>query len=114
MMAPRFKISLSQWSLHRTLQSGKLDHLNFARKAAAMGIYAIEYVNQFFKDKAQDNAYLSEMNLRSKDFGVRQLLIMIDGEGVWQRSMMRKEMQQWTIILNGWMLRTSSDVIRSG
>lgn len=81
MMAPRFKISLAQWSLHRTLQSGKLDHLDFARKAAAMGIYAIEYVNQFFKDKAQDNAYLSEMNLRCKDFGVRQLLIMIDGEG---------------------------------
>lgn len=78
----RFKISLAQWSLHRTLRSGALDHLDFAKKAAEdFGIHAIEYVNQFFPDKATDKAYLKEMNQRADDHGVKQLLIMIDGEG---------------------------------
>lgn len=82
MTEPRFKISLAQWSLHRALNDKKLDHLDFPKKAAqAFGIYAVEYVNQFFKDKATDNAYLAEMNLRTGDLGVKQLLIMIDGEG---------------------------------
>lgn len=79
---PRFQISLAQWSLHKTLFDGKLDHLDFAKKAAtSFGIYAVEYVNQFFKDKAEDSAYLQEMNTRAGDQGVKQLLIMIDGEG---------------------------------
>jgi sugar phosphate isomerase/epimerase len=78
----RFRISLAQWSLHRALHGKKLDHLDFAAKAAnTFGIYAVEYVNQFFKDKAKDGAYLAEMNKRATDAGVRQLLIMIDGEG---------------------------------
>jgi len=42
-----FKISLAQWSLHRSLKSGKLDHLDFAAKAKSFDIDAIEYVNQF-------------------------------------------------------------------
>ena len=78
---PRFKISLAQWSLHKALQGKKLDHLDFPKKATELGIYAVEYVNQFFKDKATDNAYLAEMNQRTGDLGVRQVLIMIDGEG---------------------------------
>ena len=44
-----FKISLAQWSLHRTLQSGKLDPLDFPVKARKdFGLDAVEYVNQFF------------------------------------------------------------------
>lgn len=79
---PRFKISLAQWSLHNTLNEKKLDHLDFAKTAVeAYGIHAVEYVNQFFKDKATDSAYLAEMNKRAGDLNVKQLLIMIDGEG---------------------------------
>ena len=79
---PPYMISLAQWSLHRTLFSGKLEHLDFARTTKEdFGIEAVEYVNQFFKDKAQDSAYLAEMNRRAGDLGVKQLLIMIDGEG---------------------------------
>ena len=78
---PRFKISLAQWSFHKALQGKKMDHLDFPKKATEFGIYAVEYVNQFFKDKATDSAYLSEMNKRTGDLGVRQVLIMIDGEG---------------------------------
>ncbi len=79
---PLFRISLAEWSLHRTLNSGKLSHLEFSEKAKSLfGIEAVEYVNQFFRDKAGDAAYLKEMNRRAADAGVQQLLIMIDGEG---------------------------------
>jgi sugar phosphate isomerase/epimerase len=77
-----FKISLAEWSLHRTLFDGKLDHLDFARTAKNdYGIQAVEYVNQFFKDKARDQKYLAEMKTRASDLGVTSVLIMIDDEG---------------------------------
>jgi sugar phosphate isomerase/epimerase len=77
-----FKISLAQWSLHRTIFSGKLDNLDFPKTAKQeYGINAVEYVNQFFKDKANDTKYLAELKKRAKDVGVENRLIMIDGEG---------------------------------
>ncbi|MDY7108144.1 MAG: sugar phosphate isomerase/epimerase family protein [Planctomycetota bacterium] len=79
---PLFRISLAQWSLHRTLRKGELDALDFAKTAKAdYGIEAIEYVNGFFKDKARDEAYLKQLKQRAADHGVKSLLIMIDGEG---------------------------------
>jgi sugar phosphate isomerase/epimerase len=77
-----FKISLAQWSLNKTLFSKKLDNLDFAAKARKdFGLDAVEYVNQFFKDKAKDMEYLKSMKQRADDNGVKSLLIMIDGEG---------------------------------
>lgn len=77
-----FRLSLAQWSLHRTLKKGDLDNLDFAKVSKEeFKIRAIEYVNQFFKDKAEDAKYLAEMNMRASDNGVKQLLIMVDGEG---------------------------------
>ena len=77
-----FKISLAEWSLNRTLFSGKLDHLDFCRVAKKdFGINAVEYVNQFFFDKAEDRSYLKEMKDRAEDLGVINLLIMCDKEG---------------------------------
>src|SRR5262249_17345734 len=79
---PLFSISLAQWSLHRTLFEGKLDNLDFAKTAKNdFGIEAVEYVNQFFKDKATDRQYLAEMKERTSDLGVKNVLIMIDDEG---------------------------------
>jgi L-ribulose-5-phosphate 3-epimerase len=79
---PLFKLSLAQWSLHRTIRAGKLDNPDFARAAKEeFGISAVEYVNQFFKDKAADKTYLGEMKKRAADAGVESRLIMIDGEG---------------------------------
>lgn len=79
---PLFSISIAEWSLHRTLFAKKLDHLDFAKTAKeTFGIEAVEYVNQFFKDKAKDQTYLGEMKKRADDLGVKSLLIMIDGEG---------------------------------
>jgi L-ribulose-5-phosphate 3-epimerase len=79
-----FKISLAQWSWHRRLfgqAEPKMDNLDFAKNASEMGIYAVEYVNQFFKDKAEDDNYLAEMKKRAEDNGVKSMLIMCDGEG---------------------------------
>ena len=78
---PWFHISLAQWSLNKQFFGGKLDNLDFADKAKSFDIHAIEYVNQFFKDKAEDSAYLAQMNTRADNAGVKQLLIMIDREG---------------------------------
>lgn len=79
---PLFKISLAEWSLHKTLFGKKLDNLDFPATAKKeFGIDAIEYVNQFFKDKAKDEKYLSELKKRCEDEGVKSVLIMCDGEG---------------------------------
>jgi len=73
---------LAQWSLHRALFAGKLKNLDFAQQATTeYGIDAVEYVNQFFKDKAKDQTYLAEMKSRAADQGVKNVLIMIDNEG---------------------------------
>ena len=80
--APFFKISLAQWSLHKMLFAKKMDNLDFAAKTKNdFGVSAVEYVNQFFKDKANDKTYLGEMKKRAADNGVANVLIMIDGEG---------------------------------
>lgn len=79
---PPFRISLAEWSLHRTIFDGDLDHLDFARCARErFGIEAVEYVTQCFPDKADDYTYLREMKRRADDAGVRSLLIMVDKEG---------------------------------
>src|SRR5690606_42120292 len=49
-----FKISLAEWSLNRALFGGQLDHLDFPLYAKEnFGIDAVEYVNQFFMNKAK-------------------------------------------------------------
>lgn len=80
--APAFKISLAQWSLHQMLFDGKLETLDFpAFTKQTFGIDAVEYVNQFFKEKAKDTVYLTELKQRCADVGVQSVLIMCDGEG---------------------------------
>lgn len=77
-----FKISLAEWSLHKTLFAKEMTNMQFPEVASkTFGIQAVEYVNQFFKDKAQDKTYLQELLQRSKDLDVTNVLIMIDGEG---------------------------------
>jgi len=77
-----FDISLAEWSLHKKLFKGDLKNIDFPEYTAKnFGIYGVEYVNQFFKDKAQDMTYLKDLNNRAKDNGVKNVLIMIDGEG---------------------------------
>ena len=79
---PLYRISLAQWSLNKLFFGGKLDNLDFAKTARQdFKINAIEYVNQFFFDKAKDKKYLAEMKNRAEGEGVKSLLIMVDREG---------------------------------
>ena len=83
------QLSLAEWSLHRALNAGKIDHLDFPRIAKEkFGISAVEYVNGFFggkkinfKDAGKDRAYLNELLKRSTDAGVVNHLLMVDEEG---------------------------------
>lgn len=76
-----FRISLAQWTINRELKSGKIDNLDFAKVAHDHGIFAVEYVNQFFMKKAKNKTYLAEMKQRAEDLGVKNVLIMCDQEG---------------------------------
>jgi L-ribulose-5-phosphate 3-epimerase len=80
---PWFEISLAEWSLHRTIRNEKkITNLDFPKVAKQeFGISAIEYVNQFFMDKARDEAYLKELKGICAGEGVESVLIMCDGEG---------------------------------
>ncbi|MCH2182737.1 MAG: sugar phosphate isomerase/epimerase [Mariniblastus sp.] len=77
-----FRISLAEWSLHRTIRSKKISNLDFPQVSREeFGIDAIEYVNQFFKTEVDDPKYMDQLKQRCSDHGVRSLLIMVDGEG---------------------------------
>jgi sugar phosphate isomerase/epimerase len=83
------KISLAEWSLHRTIRAGKIDHLDFPSVAKKdYNISAVEYVNGLFggkkmdfKEAAKNSVYLNELLKRSKDAGVFNHLLMVDDEG---------------------------------
>lgn len=77
-----FEISLAEWSFHRQLENGTLTHLNFPAKAKKeFNIGAVEYVNTFFTNGANDFDYLNELLQRCKDNDVKNHLLMIDEEG---------------------------------
>src|SRR5690349_17776872 len=83
------EISLAEWSYHRALQAGTIDHLDFASIAKnKFGIGAVEYVNGFFggkkknfREAGKSSKYLGEMLKRSNDAGVVNHLFMVDDEG---------------------------------
>lgn len=84
-----FDISLAQWSLHKPIYDGKLDPMDFAQKASELGFNGIEYVSGFYAERiknAQDpqsemQRVLDSLKAKNEEFGVENLLIMIDGEG---------------------------------
>ena len=88
-LAPSLEISLAEWSLHRGLKGGTIDHLDFPSIASEQfGINVVEYVNgcfgsykRDFKEAGKDMVYLSELLKRSKNAGVTNHLIMVDDEG---------------------------------
>ncbi|MCK4886054.1 MAG: TIM barrel protein [Planctomycetes bacterium] len=76
-----FKLSLAQWSFNKSIFAKKMDNLDFAKVSHDLGLEGLEYVNTFFKDKANDKAYLGQMKTLAKDNNMKSLLIMCDGEG---------------------------------
>jgi sugar phosphate isomerase/epimerase len=78
----RYKISLAEWSFHKALFAKEMSNLDFPRITRELGMDGVEYVNQFFKDKAKDQNYLAELKKITKNEGVKNVLIMCDGEGM--------------------------------
>lgn len=76
------KISLAQWSMHQQLFDGSADPKDFAKDAKEKyGIQAIEYVSAFYKDQATDESFWKDMKERSDQYEVKNIMIMVDGEG---------------------------------
>ncbi len=77
-----FKISLAEWSLNRSLFTNVITNLDFPRVAKRdYEIDTIEFVDQFFADKARDETYLKELKTIAEGEGVSMGLIMIDRNG---------------------------------
>jgi len=77
-----FKISLAEWSFHKALFAGKMTNMDFPLIAKKdFGIDIVEYVSVFFKKSESDPAYIKELLNRTKNEGIQNHLIMVDGEG---------------------------------
>lgn len=84
-----FKLSLAQWSLNRAIRDGKMDPLDFAKKAKELGFSGLEYVNHLYGKSYMEAPNMlqaikgvgKELLTRSKDNDIENLIIMIDGEG---------------------------------
>ncbi|WOD43580.1 sugar phosphate isomerase/epimerase family protein [Hwangdonia lutea] len=79
-----FKISLAQWSLHKRIGSGKMSPFDFAKEANALGFEAIEYVSGLYNKEIKElgiDAVVDTLKAESEKYGVKNLLIMVDGEG---------------------------------
>ena len=78
-----YEISLAQFSLASELFAKKHDILAFPDRAKKeFGISIVEYVSMFFGGKETDSAFLKELRKRSDDAGVKNNLIMVDGENL--------------------------------
>jgi sugar phosphate isomerase/epimerase len=76
------KISLAQWSLHRAYGDNTLDPKKFASDTKQMfDLNAVEYVADFYTEQKTNSGYWKEMKTIASDQGVKNLLIMVDGEG---------------------------------
>jgi L-ribulose-5-phosphate 3-epimerase len=74
-----FKISVAEYSLHRMIGKGELDPRDYGPFCKEkFGVDAVEYWMGPYADKAKDTAYMGEMQKKSEDAGVKQLLIMCD------------------------------------
>ena len=79
------EISLAQWSLHKMIKIDKtLNPIDFAKKAKELGFDAIEYVSTLYRP-ALEKMTIPELTKKlisnSKEYGLKNLLVMVDDEG---------------------------------
>ncbi|MCK5067530.1 MAG: TIM barrel protein [Bacteroidales bacterium] len=87
-------ISLAQWSLHRSINEGIINPVDFASIAKERyKIDAVEYVNQFYLESATDEIFWHKMKERSNQAGIKNLVIMVDDEGDLGTADKKKRMQ---------------------
>jgi sugar phosphate isomerase/epimerase len=79
---PLYKISLTEYSLHRMIDKKELDNMDFAEfTKRVFKIDAVEYWNRPFFTKASDASYIKQMKKNADDAGVSATAILVDGEG---------------------------------
>ena len=81
---PFFKLSLAQWSLHRTFNDDGVSPFQFAEMSKNMGFEGLEYVNHLYMNQIKEmgfDAVIDSLNVLSKKHGLQNVLIMVDGEG---------------------------------
>jgi sugar phosphate isomerase/epimerase len=79
----KYEISLAQFSLASEFFAGKHNILDFpARAKKEFDINIVEYVSMFFAGKESDSNFIKELRKRSDDAGVKNNLIMVDGENI--------------------------------
>ena len=82
--APFFKLSLAQWSLHRTFNDEGVDPFEFAEMSKGMGFEGLEYVGTIYTKQIEILGFdvvIDSLKTLSEKHGMRNVLIMIDGEG---------------------------------
>jgi sugar phosphate isomerase/epimerase len=78
-----FEISLAEFSFASELYTGKMSNLDFPKRAVnEFGISVLEFVSGFFNSKHTDAAYMKELKTICDDLGVKNHLIMVDGENL--------------------------------
>lgn len=81
---PFFKLSLAQWSLNKTFNEQGVDPFKFASIAKSLGFEGVEYVNHLYAKQIDDlgfSAVIDSLKVISENIDMRNVLIMIDGEG---------------------------------
>ena len=81
---PFFKLSLAQWSLHKTFNDEAGDPFQFAVIAKEMGFDGVEYVNQLYNKQIETlgfDAVIDSLKSVSESQGIKNVLIMVDHEG---------------------------------
>ncbi|MGB5499533.1 MAG: sugar phosphate isomerase/epimerase family protein [Maribacter sp.] len=88
-LEPFFKLSLAQWSIHKMIRNDQVDPYSFAEKAKGGGFTGLEYVSQLYPADIENNEYSEEAmnafveksNAEAKKHGMKNVLLMIDGQG---------------------------------
>lgn len=81
---PFFKLSLAQWSLHRTFNDDGVSPFKFAEIAKNNGFEGLEYVNHLYAKQIDSLGFdkvIDTLKTLSDTHGMKNLIIMIDGEG---------------------------------
>jgi len=81
---PFFKLSLAQWSLHKTFNDNGVSPFEFAKMAKEKGFEGLEYVSDLYKKQIEALGFdktIDSLKTLSKINGMHNVLIMIDGEG---------------------------------
>ena len=81
----KYGISLAQWSLHKMIKIDKtLNPIDFAQKSKELGFDAIEYVSTLYRpilEKLSIKEMTKKLINKSKEYDIKNLLIMVDDEG---------------------------------